>query len=279
MELHTFEVKLPDSYRQEWRLYFIGDIHYSHLGCDRRALNGDIKEVAATPNAYWFGMGDYDEYITFTDPRFDPEAFDKDTKVDFLKMMGEKQTRKIVDVLEPIKDKCIGIVEGNHELEYGKRNDYDPAVGVAKGLNTKFLSYEALTRIYVSGPDGRKRYSIVVFTHHGWGGGMTEGAALNRLAGLVKEWDADIYVTGHNHKMVSAISPRLGINTSGKYYSRSVVLITSGTYLKTKQVGIQGYEVKKGGKPTPIGCSKIRIKGNNAGNFGIEAGIEHKVWS
>lgn len=274
MEIHTYEVKLP-SYAQPWRIYPIGDMHFSHQGCDRACLRRDIKEIETDENAYWFGMGDYDEYINFKDPRFDPSSFSKDERIDFLKSMGQKQTRRIVDLFEPIKHKCIGIVEGNHELAFRNHNDFDPAPEIAEQLKTKYLSYEALTRIYISGPDGRKRYSVVVFTHHGFGGGSTIGAGLNRMERLVINWDADIYITGHDHKLTSGIEPRLGINTSGKYTDKPVAFINSGTYLKTKQVGIQGYEVKRGGKPTPIGCSHITIWGNGERNFGMELAIKH----
>ena len=275
MELHTYEVKLPESYFQEWHLYFIGDIHYTNIGCDKIALARDITKIKKNPLARWIGMGDYDEYITYGDPRFDPTSFTKDERIDFLKSMGEKQTRKIVSVLEPIKDKCIGIGEGNHELEYRKRHDHDPAASIAARLGAKFLTYEALTRIYVSGPDGRKRYSIVIYTHHGWGGGETPGAGLNRMSRLVINWDADIYVTGHDHKLATAVTPRLGISIKGKFTDRPVALIQSGTYLKTKQPGIQGYEVKKGHKPNPIGCSEMVIAGNHLSNFSIELKLKH----
>ena len=275
MELHTYEIKLPKSYRQEWHLYPIGDIHYTNIGCDKTALVRDIKEIADNPLAFWIGMGDYDEYITYGDPRFDPESFTKDARVDFLKSMGQKQTQKMVNIFEPIKDRCIGITEGNHELEYAKRHDHDPAAAVAENLGVKFLTYEALTRISVSGPDGRKRYSITVYTHHGWGGGDTAGAGLTRMERLAITWDADIYITGHDHKLASTVRPRLGINSHGNFTDRPVALIQSGTYLKSKQVGIQGYEVKKGYKPSPIGCPRITIKGNHLSNFSIGLTLKH----
>lgn len=275
MELHTYEIKLPKSYRQEWHLYPIGDIHYTNIGCDKIALARDIKKIADNPLAYWIGMGDYDEYITYGDPRFDPTSFNKEERIVFLKEMGQKQTRRIASIFEPIKDRCIGITEGNHELEYRKRHDHDPAATLAQKLETKFLSYEALTRIYVSGPDGRKRYSIVVYTHHGWGGGDTPGAGLNRMARTVLSWDADIYITGHDHKLASTVNPRLGISIKGAFTDRPVGLIQSGSYLKTKQPGIQGYEVKKGHRPVPIGCSAISISGNDRGNFSIGLTLKH----
>jgi hypothetical protein len=97
------------------------------------------------------------------------------------------------------------------------------------------------------------------------------------MARLVNNWDADIYITGHDHKLASSVTPRLGINTKGEFTDRPVALVQSGTYLKTKQPGIQGYEVKKGLRPNPIGCSAISIKGNDRGNFSIALTLKHST--
>jgi len=272
MITHTVDIAL-DNYRDEWTIYPLGDIHLGNVGFDKLALRKTVQEIQKRENIVWIGMGDYGEFISHLDPRFDPENVDRKTKVQQLQFFAQHQVDEIEKELAPIANKCVGIKRGNHEKVISDRFLYDPAHDLAKRFNTKYLGYESMTRFYVSGKDGRKRYSVVAYAHHGFGGGKKPGSHANNLLDLAAYYEADLYITGHVHRLQSIKSTKLIINTSGKLLSRDVAFVNSGTYLRMKQEGMEGYEVKKGLPPTVIGSPHININYARHNSFSLEVVI------
>lgn len=258
MIIHTIEIKL-DNYFDKWSIYPIGDIHLGNVGCDKLALRKTVREVDEKKDAYWIGMGDYAEFITHLDKRFEPENVDAKLRVQELARLVKHQTEQVIQELSPIQDKCLGIKRGNHEKTVSDRGEDDPARDLAEKLNTKYLGYESMTRIYVSGKDGRKRYGFVIYCHHGFGGGKKPGSHANNMLDLATNYDADLFIMGHVHRIQSMKTARLSLNTRGTLLSKDVAFIISGTYLRMKQEGMEGYEVKKGLPPTTIGSPYVNI--------------------
>ncbi len=149
MIIHKYKVELDNYWTDKWLIYPIGDIHWGHQGCDKVALRQTIRTVANNPYARWIGMGDYGEFITYQHPYFDPSSVDKSTRVWEMKQWARREVGKIADELYPIKDKCIGILRGNHEKFISDRGDIDPAQELAEKLQTKYLGYECMIRVYV----------------------------------------------------------------------------------------------------------------------------------
>lgn len=258
MITHTLEIKL-DNYFDKWSIYPIGDIHLGNVGCDKPALRKTVKEISEKKDAYWIGMGDYAEFIGHLHPYFEPENIDKDLKIQQLRHFAKHQVNEVFKELSPIKDRLLGIKRGNHEKMVSDKGDYDPAQELSEMFETKYLGYESMMRIYVSGKDGRKRYGFVIYCHHGFGGGKKPGSHANNMLDLATSYDADLFIMGHVHRMQSMKTARLSLNTRGTLLSKDVAFIISGTYLKMKQEGMEGYEVKKGLPPTTIGSPYVNI--------------------
>jgi len=266
----SIEISL-DSFLDAWSLYPLGDIHKGHVGHDKLTLKKTVAAIADNPLAYWIGMGDYGEYIDWLDKRFDPSNVSRDMRVYEFRDVAQALNRVITKDLDPIKDKCLGIGRGNHEKAYTDRKSFDPAADLADRFKAKYLGYEALTRISVKGPDGRRRYSFVVYTHHGYGGGKKPGSHANNLNDMILGYDADLYIMGHDHRIITMKAARQYLNTSGKLITKEIALVNSGSFLNMKQDGIEGYEVKKGMLPLPVGCPYINIWCDR--NYHVHMGI------
>lgn len=249
-----------DPYTTSWSLYPIGDIHKGHVGHDKNALRKVIKQIEDNPHAYWIGMGDYGEYIDWLDKRFDPNSVDKSVYVHEFKNVAQVLNRLIVTDLEPIKDKCLGLLRGNHEKTYAERKSFDPAADLAERFKVKYLGYEALTRITIKDIGGTNRYSLVVYTHHGFGAGKKPGSHVNNMLDMVLGYEADLYILGHDHRIITMKCMRKWLNTKGSLVNLPQCFLNSGSFLDMKQEGIEGYEVKKGMLPLPVGCPHANIK-------------------
>ena len=269
MIVHKVEIKVKTE-TIPWRLYPIGDIHLGNVGCDKAALRAIIKKVADDPAGHWIGMGDYAEYIGWTDPRFDAESIDADYKVNEFKYWGQRMNRDVMKYLEPIADKCIGILSGNHEKSVADRYLFDPARDLAKRLKTKYLMYECMLGFKVITDDGRTRYNFDAYCHHGFGGGRKPGGMLNNLVDLAAYYKVQLFIVGHNHKLIGTKTNQLRLTEKCKLKSDEIAFLVSGTFLRMKQEGMQGYEVKAGLLPTFIGSPYIEIWSHSNNNCRME---------
>lgn len=270
MITHTIELKVEKPISEIISLYPLGDIHLGNVGCDKNGLRRKVKEIAENPLAYWIGMGDYAEYIGYLDPRFEAENVDPEYKVHEFKYWGQRMNRDVVKELEPIKEKCLGMLRGNHEKTVSDKYLFDPALDLAERFKTKYLGYECMLRIYVIDGGGTKRYSFVIYAHHGFGGGRKHGAVINNLVDLSAFYEADLFITGHTHKTISTKTDYLFLNTKGNLYAKDRGFLVTGTFLRMKQEGMEGYEVRKGLPPTYIGTPHVKVHCDREWNHRFE---------
>lgn len=257
MEYQKIQIKVKST-TDKITIHPLACLHLTNKGCNTTKLRRDIEHIRDTPNTYWIGLGDYAEYIHYLDKRFDPANTSPDITVNDMAYWGERTNREVLRYLEPIADKCLGVHKGNHELTFEKRYGWSPSEHLAHTLKVKHLGYESLTVMQVTDNSGR-HYSRVIYATHGSGGGKKPGSHINNLSDLMTGYEADIYIMAHNHRLITTKLRRKYITVRGNPQDRDIVFLTSGTYLDTKQNGIEGYEVKKGFMPLPIGCSHVDI--------------------
>ena len=147
-------------------------------------------------------MGDYGDHIYYNDPRFSLSASDENITIGDMRQGVMRQVRKIADLFEPIKDKCAGLLTGNHEETVAKRYHVDPTMELAYRLNIKYLMYSAITLVAIK--DGKSIYTLRVFTHHGYGGGRRHGPQINKVEDAMRIVNADVYAIGHVHGKVAS---------------------------------------------------------------------------
>ena len=225
-------------------LYPLGDLHVGALNCAEKALKVLVKEIADDPNAVWLGGGDLIDAVTLKDnKRFDvgnlPEWLINDKSGSARFMLGDlikAQKDRFLDIVDPIKDKCLGLIEGNHEFDIYKHYGRDLQNELVTELDTVNLTDMAFIRLIFrtnyrsvnksldrksskarENNEGSRGRVITVLACHGMGGGRTAGAEANKLARLAADKDCDILLTGHSHSFcIPAPVPMMYVSRSTK---------------------------------------------------------------
>jgi hypothetical protein len=271
---------LYDSKLTEIDIWNFSDIHLNSAGCAINKIKNDIQHVAENPYAFWYGGGDYADYISYKDhKRFDPSTLPDEMKANELGDLGKKSTAQVRDLFYPIKDKCLGLCFGNHEYSYARVNEQQ---GLHAWLCCEMggphldLGYTALVEIVFChaprcgnpilkwqdvGDATGSRQSFRFCVSHGSGAANTPTGKLNKLIKYMTYFDADVYMIGHVHGQSGTRLERVGANQScTELKSIDRVGVISGSYLKTYAQDVTLYGEIKTYEPTKLGAAKVTIK-------------------
>lgn len=264
MELNGYRIETTR--RRGISLFPIGDIHAGSSACDERKVRGTVKRILDDPLAYWLFMGDACEFINYQDKRFDAKTCAPWLRLRDLNDIVQIQADWIIELFKPIREKCIGWHDGNHEETIRLKFGRDIAAYMAKALGAKYLSYSALTMLSV---DDGKTSHCKVFSHHGIGGGRYDGAKINSLQMSGRWIDADLYLQGHNHSCISSVNPCLSIRMKHddgegvEWEEQDRAFVNTGTYFRTyyrdRNKASSSYAEKKAFPPSKIGTPEIHI--------------------
>lgn len=261
MEIITREFNVECG--QEVNLYFLGDIHEGNVNHAETEFRRAVNIIKDDPNAYWIGMGDYIEAITLDDKkRFNPITIAAKYGLSELKDLPFKQMEAVFKAIEPIQDKCLCLLCGNHEESYIKYNSsdiYSRFVNMFRNPPPK-VGYVGFLKLIFS-TKGRKLYSPVIALNHGHGGGgYREGYPLNKLWDVFRWTDADISVMGHVHKLEEDDKKFVGVTQQNTLRKRRRYVGISGCFLWTYMEGNANYFEHTGRNESDIGMLKCNIK-------------------
>lgn len=264
--------------RSDWlTIWDLADLHDGNAACALDTLKEDIEQIRADPHSFWFGGGDYAEYISATDKRFKANTIASWLTIEDLGRLGTALRKHVRALLQPIRHKCLGLLLGNHEEVYQRiKEQEDLHAWLCTDLNVPNLGYSALCDvIFVRRPQCKQPKLLPrdkpvpkngthtrfrFYLHHGAGGAQTEGGKLNKLVQFMDRFDADIYMIGHVHDQIAKRLVQLGADEDCKrIVARQRLGIVTGSYLKTYASGVTGYGEKKGYKPVPLGARFVRI--------------------
>jgi predicted phosphodiesterase len=186
-------------------LYAIGDTHIGARNCSETHVRSLIKHIQKTPNALWVGGGDYCDCINPKDSkRFTFEGLPDwvlEGKADSVRKrltdICKQERERFTEMVEPIADKCIGLIEGNHESSIKQHYNSAHHETMCDELGVDDLTDAAFVRLrFKSGGLAR---TITMFVCHGHGGGRAAGSEPNHLYRLAMDKRADIVMRGHSH--------------------------------------------------------------------------------
>jgi len=227
----------------------------------------DIRAIAADPFARWIGMGDYGEFIGFNDGRrFDPDAVSDRIRVSDLGKLGKKCMEEVRDFLLPIKDKCVGILQGNHERQYERHLQQQFLTDwLCVELGARNLGYSAifdlLFRRNSTGKTMASTTRIRVFAHHGAGFAQTPGGKLNKLIQAMHiARHADLVLLAHVHDETAKRLVSLDCDEKcGKIVEHTQLGVITGSYLKTYSDETVTYAEQRLYSPVPLGAAVVEI--------------------
>ena len=257
------------NYRQsnpEIKFYLFGDTHIGTIHCVEHEIKRKVNEIKNSENTYWLGMGDYAEFITPKDKRFDPslKSIAEWVEPDNL---GHSQTKRLTELFTPIKHKCLGLLYGNHENSIRIYNHENVQQNLCDALGVDNLGYSCFIRFHFQRENSTERHLITGAFTHGSSGAITEGAKLMALMRWMKSMDADIYGYAHLHDYLEKSYSRMVVvdtkGDTGKIKSKVVSGVTTGSWFRTYTQGIQAsYGEQKCYPPTEICCAMFTINPN-----------------
>jgi len=245
--------RIPYRYGQSINFKIISDIHLGAKACDRKAFKKYLED--SNKSTYFIGIGDLYDSIVVKDKRYQKstDSTEGDAIIDEQIDEGE-------EFLYPYKNRIIGLGMGNHEDDVLRIGGTDMISRTCRRLETNHLGWSGLIKLILSENKSRTR-TVTIRYHHGWGAAArTEGGSLTKYSKDRKNWDADIFLYGHDHHRIAKELPRLGL-VGKKLIAKPQHICLCGTFLRTYLEGKDAtYGEKKGYDPVAIGCMDLIIK-------------------
>ena len=174
-------------------LLVLADYHYADPNSDHDAIKRDIEYVAQHDNAYAVLAGDLLDC-----------ALKSSLGDCYVNLSPMDELSAVMDLMNPIAHKIVGIVGGNHEARHYKTNGVDMTRLLARqiGVENRYSPDTALIFLRFGEDDRAHHHRPICYTiylTHGTGGGRKEGGKIQRLVDLSAIVDADCYIVGHTH--------------------------------------------------------------------------------
>lgn len=246
--MKTIKCNLP--FAEQIEIHPMSDLHIGDRHCDYKSILERIEYIKNTPNCYCILDGDLMDMAVSTSIG--------DTYGASIQPM--EQLKHCVRLFEPIKDKILAVLPGNHEHRIYKTDGLDITELMCSqlGIMDRFSSTTALVFVRFGKTKERNRPQLyTIYVTHGTGGGRKEGGKINRLADLSAIVDADVYVMGHTHLPV--VMKESYFRVSG---SNSSVALVDKLFVNTAaSLDYGGYGDAQGYKPASKKSPVIYLNG------------------
>jgi len=265
MEFTYYAVELPSSLKAV-KIAPTSDIHYGNPSCSLKHLNQHIEYIKSDSEMFTFLNGDMIESVT------------KGSKGEIHKQVGSPGDQRdfIIKLFKPIKNKVLGVTQGNHE---SRIEDVDVAKDIAEALGVPYRAEGMLLKISFGNWNNRtkdKPYVYWGYFTHGYGGARTKSAKAVKVERVGQWMHADFYVMSHDH--VVNVSPDIYLLPDprthtekdtgfkiGKLQAHRKMLIKSNAFLRWG-----GYAEAGGFPPSDLTTPLIILDGQGRKRVRVE---------
>jgi len=242
----------------------LGDLHWGNKNCDKQMVKNVIKYISSN-DCYWLGGGDYSEAIIPDDRRFDFRSVDEEYQTPQL------QYKKIEELFKPISNKCLGLLDGNHDIVHWKTHAHNYVEELSSRLEVPYLTIDAYLRFYFE----KYRANFNLYTHHGWTGARTKGGKINRIYDLEEIFPLlDAYVMFHIHDLgIVDKKANLYVDSDLEIRDKMSYFIMGGGFLRGYVKDQVSYIEERTYRPSVLGSPVLTvkpIKGKRTVNFQVE---------
>jgi len=262
----TISYHRPDKFT----IYPLGDMHIGVIHCDEDLLRTTVEDIRKDRNAYWLGMGDYGDCITPSDfKRWDGKILAPWMK-EHADNIGPTQVRKVDEILKPIWNKCLGLIEGNHDDNIRRYNHYDFMSELLERANDKrpkndpikYAGVSCFLRLNFRRTNTTETHDYIIHARHGEGSARTSGARALAVLRLSQSMvNAHIVLSGHLHGQESPDIPQRLVLRNGKIKSFETIATMTGAWVRAYMQGVPPcYLERWGSPPSTLGCPKITIQ-------------------
>lgn len=234
-------------------VYPLADIHLGSEDADVEAFTRLIDDIADDPFAFVVLAGDM----------IDNGVKSSVTNVYRQTMRPADQKRAMAQMLEPIRDKIICILPGNHCYRSAKDTDDCPAYDIASKLDLEDVYREnmAFIRIRLGKDTAHQRpYRYFIGVVHGAGGGAQAGSSVNKTDAFMQSIEGlDVLITAHSHKPYALRGSKLECDYGRNIMrQRPTLEMCAGSWLN-----YAGYPVRKMLRPVAMpGANKLLLYGD-----------------
>ncbi len=191
----------------------LADLHLGDIHADYPRILKWIDYVKRTDNAYCILNGDLMDAAIKTSIG--------DTYGASLQPM--EQLRECVKLFEPVANKILAVLPGNHEHRVYRTDGLDLTEIMCSqlGIADRYSPTSALLFVrFGNEPRHNRPMCYTIYCAHGTGGGRAAGAKVNRLVDMAAIVDADIYIMSHVHQpaviKVAYYRPNVGNSSVAK---------------------------------------------------------------
>ena len=237
----------------------LSDLHIGNPLTDEEKIVRYLKYVADHDN-YLILNGDLIECVTRT------------SKGDIYQLRPaspDDQVDRVVDMLEPIRDRILGITSGNHELR-SDGHDYSREIANRLGVPHSPLAILYILRVGRK-PHNGKPFVYSVYQTHGSGTGTSPGSQAGAMDRYGRSVVADVVIVSHMHNsMVTATNYLIpDLYNKGLMEKRQVVIL-SPSFMR-----FGGYAARKGYRPPVMSMQEVVFYGcetvsSKKGGGGVE---------
>jgi len=183
---------------RELRVYAIGDVHVGSPEFDERAIKAKIQRVADDPAGLLALCGDLGNFglrSSISNPYLE-------------KMDPAKQIEYIYKLFEPVKEKIIAAVPGNHEERVTKEVGTCPLYDlcVRWGIQDVYRENVAIVKLVFGIHHGKQQNTFI--------GVVTHGSSRARHKKFIAGFDGiDFAISGHTHTPEYSPHGRIRVNS------------------------------------------------------------------
>lgn len=190
--MKTVKVTLGDFPSIE--IHTLSDWHIGDKACDENSIREELEYIRNTENCFAICNGDLMNNATKTSVS---DCYSEE-------IPPMEQLQRLVELLEPIKDKLLVLTQGNHEARTYRADGIDLTALLAKqlGIYDRYVREGGVLFLRFgksSAKTHNRKLTYSMYCTHGSGGGRKEGAKAIRLADMASIVDCDIYIHSHTH--------------------------------------------------------------------------------
>jgi len=264
---------LPENYD----LYELNDFHDGNAAMSEKMVKKAVAAIAAQKHSYVILQGDHLETVAITDSRYS------------ISVHGNRLTRfnaqrnDFMRLLEPIADKVLWLLDGNHEAKI--HNIYQPNDDIAANWNTVYADSTFVKALFDNWRLGSWHGAGVINSR----AGDELQRRTNQLIGLKRNLrnlpvdDCDIVTCGHYHQCLyhppteKLVLISKSLELQGAYSKPGKIWVDKakglyrihdddrhwmccGSFLRAYAEGISSYTENAGYQATELGYGHIRVR-------------------
>lgn len=185
----------------EWiNLHHLTDMHLGAPDFAEDEFRERVALIAEDPRSRWTMGGDLGDLIRHNDRRYTPtELHPRYRQATDIALATQQHA---LELLEPIKDKCWGWADGNHERKVDETfgGHFGAEICTRLGIERRFVDYRGFVHVRVKIRGRGAQLGLLIDIQHGWQAGRGDGAFQNQARVELGFTEADVVLRGHSHK-------------------------------------------------------------------------------